>query len=184
MKRKKTVIMLIIIYLILAFPFKALEIIPGFTDVRPVNMLVPVFGIFFGIPGCLVFVFGNLFMDFVSDSIRWSSIAGLIANFVGPYFIYKYYNKISKKPFSLRKGREILTFLLISFIAAVLEAAIITPSVAIIYPEVDAKLFALTVVANTFIFPVLFGMPIIMLMHNELGFKIFKDREKDKQEVS
>ena len=176
--------MLIIIYLILAFPFKALEIIPGFTDVRPVNMLVPIYGIFFGIPGCLVFAFGNLFMDIVSDSLRWSSIAGFVANFAGPYLIYMYYSKFSKEPFSLHKGKSILRFIAIVFAAAVLEAVIITPFVALIYPEVDAKLFALSVVTNTLVFPVFFGMPIIMLMHNELGFLTMKDKNKNEQKVS
>ena len=40
---------LLMIYLIVSIPFKVMEIIPGFTDIRPVAMLQPVYGIFFGI---------------------------------------------------------------------------------------------------------------------------------------
>ena len=184
MKRKKTIIMLIAVYLILAFPFKALEIIPGFTDIRPVNMLVPIYGIFFGIPGCLVFAFGNLFMDFVSGSLRLTSVAGLVANFAGPYLIHIYYNKISKKPFELENVKNVLVFVAVVFVSAVLEAVIITPFVALLYPDVDAGLFALSVITNDLIFPVFFGMPIIMLMQKELGFKTLKGMKKNEHEVS
>ena len=39
------------VYLLLTLPFKVMEIIPGFTDIRPMNLMQPVYGIFFGIPG-------------------------------------------------------------------------------------------------------------------------------------
>jgi len=54
---------LLLVYLIIALPFKQLAVIPGFSDVRPVYMLQPVFGIFFGIPGCLACAVGNLIGD-------------------------------------------------------------------------------------------------------------------------
>ena len=44
-------IILLAVYLVISLPFKSLAIIPGFTDVRPVCMLMPVYGIFFGLPG-------------------------------------------------------------------------------------------------------------------------------------
>ena len=45
-------------------------------------MLYPVYGIFFGLPGCFATALGNLIADILSDSLRWSSIAGFIANFL------------------------------------------------------------------------------------------------------
>ena len=76
---------LIAVYLIVAIPFKVMEVIPGFTDIRPVSMLMPVYGIFFGIPGCIAYAIGNLITDIISDSLRWSCIAGFVANFAGPF---------------------------------------------------------------------------------------------------
>ena len=82
---------LIVVYLIVAVPFKVMEIIPGFTDIRPVSLLMPVYGIFFGIPGCIAYAIGNLITDIVSDSLRWSCIAGFAANFIGPFCYYLFW---------------------------------------------------------------------------------------------
>ena len=60
---------------------------------------------------------------------------------------------------------------------AVFEAAIITPSVAIFYPDVDWKLFFNSVVLNTALFPILFGIPLTILMQEELGFKQIPSRK-------
>ena len=54
------IVTLTVAYLIVSIPFKVMEIIPGFTDIRPVSMLQPIYGIFFGIPGCIAFAVGNL----------------------------------------------------------------------------------------------------------------------------
>ena len=161
---------LLAVYLAFALPFKVLTVIPGFTDIRPVEMLQPVYGIFFGIPGCLAFAFGNLIGDVVSDGLRWSSIAGFIANFAYPYLMYLFWCKLRKEPFNLRKGRTIALMAVTMAVFAVVQALIITPSVALLYPEVDAVLFATSVIGNGTAFPLLFAIPFIVLMQEELGF--------------
>ncbi len=171
MKRLRNLIILFGIYLLVAVPFKVMEIIPGFTDVRPVTMLGPVYAIFAGIPGCAVMAVGNLVMDLISDSLRWSSIMGFAANFLGPFFIYLCWTRWSSKPFSLREGKSILRHTLILFLSAVLEMGLITPAVALVYPEVDAGLFAVSVILNTTLFPVVFGIPLMILLQEEMGFK-------------
>ncbi len=84
------------VYLIVSVPFKVMEIIPGFTDIRPVTMLQPVYGVFFGIPGCIAFAFGNLLTDMIGDSLRLSSIAGFAANFSGP-FVFIFFGAFCQK---------------------------------------------------------------------------------------
>ncbi len=158
-------------YLLIAVPFKVLSVIPGFTDVRPVTLLGPAYAIFFGIPGCLVMAFGNLFMDIVSDSLRWSSIAGFAANFLGPFVIYLYWTRISRSQFSLRTGKNLLKCVGIIILSAVVEAVLITPMVAAVYPDVDAWLFAVSVLLNTSAFPIFFGMPFMMILQDELELK-------------
>lgn len=170
MKQIKHILLLFLVYCLVAVPFKVMEVIPGFTDIRPVTLLGPVFALFFGLTGCWVMAFGNLLMDLVSDSLRWSSIAGFAANFLGPWLVWLYWTRISRTGFSLRTGRNLLRHMGILLLAAVLEAAVITPAVALIYPEVDAKLFALSVLGNTFLFPVAFGIPLLILLQEELGF--------------
>ncbi|MBQ6454507.1 MAG: DMT family transporter [Eggerthellaceae bacterium] len=161
---------LLAVYLIIALPFKVLEVVPGFTDIRPVSMLYPVYGIFFGIPGCLANAVGNLIGDIVSDSLRWSSIAGFIANFTGPYLMYVFWTKLRKKPFDLRNGRVIGLFIVTVVIVACVESLLISPAVAFFYPDVDIALFAGTVIANDALFPTGFAIPFIIMLQEEIGF--------------
>lgn len=161
---------LVVVYLVIALPFKVLGVIPGFTDIRPVSMLQPVYGIFFGIPGCFANAFGNLIGDILSDSLRWSSIAGFVAAFIYPYLMHLFWNKLRKRPFNLRNGRTMGLFILTNIALAILQALIITPAVALIYPEVDFMLFATTVICNGSLFPLAFAIPFIILIQEELGF--------------
>ena len=170
-KRALLTLLLTAVFLIISIPFHVMEIIPGFTDIRPVMMLGPLYGVFFGIPGCLACGIGNLITDALSDSIRWSSIGGFISNFVGPLLFWLVCAKMSREPFRLRTGRDYLRHILLIVISAVLEAMIITPMVYAFYPDVDYMLFFLTVTMNGTVFPIVIGIPIIILMQEELGFK-------------
>ena len=168
----KKAALLIFVYLLIMIPFKVMEIIPGFTDIRPVTMLGPIYALFTGIPGIIIFALMNIVGDIISDSVRWSSIAGLIANFVGPYIVYHYWIKMKKKAPDLKTMKNIGVYSLVVFIAAAVQMAIITPAVAVIYPEVDSMLFALSVVLNNTLFPIVFGIPLIILMKEELGYRM------------
>ena len=161
----------IFVYLVVALPFKVMDVIPGFTDIRPVMLLTPIYAVFFGSQGCLSLAVGNLIMDIVSDSLRWSCIAGFVANFIGPFIIYWFWAHISKSPFSLRSAKNLLIHTMLIICAAFLETLIITPAVAIVYPTVDIRLFATTVMLNSSLFPMGLGIPLTILMQEELGFK-------------
>jgi hypothetical protein len=167
----KTALMLILTYLILAVPFKVMSVIPGFTDIRPVTMLGPIYALFYGVPGCTIFAVMNVVMDAVSGELMWTSIPGLIANFVGPFLILIYWKRFAKTAPRLKKLGNILHFSLTLILAAVIEAAIITPWIAILYPNVDWMLFFMTVTINNSLFAIVFGIPLIILMKEELGFK-------------
>ena len=169
--RIKVLLVLIIAYIIVALPFKVMQIIPGFTDVRPVMMLGPLYALFYGIPGCVVFALMNLVMDAVAGELAWSSIAGLVANFAGPFLVLYYWKKISKTEPHLKTFGNILHYCIVIIIMAALEAAIITPSVAVFYPDVDWKLFFISVVLNTALFPILIGIPVTILIQEEFGIK-------------
>ena len=171
MKTAKQMLILLLAYLLVAVPFKVLGVIPGFTDIRPVVLLGPIYAVFFGLPGCTVMAVGNLIMDVVSDSLRWSSIPGFLANFLGPWLIWLYWVRRSPSAFSLRKGQDLCRHVLVVLLAAALQTILITPAVAMVYPEVDAQLFALTVMLNNAVFPIVFGIPVMILMQEELGFR-------------
>lgn len=77
---------------------------------------------------------------------------------------------LSKQPFHLREGKNLLKHILVIIIDAVLVAAIITPFVALSYPDVDAVLFFVVVLINSTAFPIFVGIPLIILLQDELGF--------------
>lgn len=165
------ILILTVSYLIVAIPFKVMEVIPGFTDIRPVMLVQPIYGIFFGIPGCLASAIGNLICDAVSDSLRWSSIGGFIANFLGPLMFYIFWTHILKKEFSIRNAKNLLIYCAVVIVSAVVQTVIITPMVKLIYPNIQGMVFAISVMTNNTLFPIFLGIPIIILLQEELGLK-------------
>ena len=168
-------IILVFIYLVFAIPFKAMTLIPGFTDVRPVSALSPIYGLFFGPVGCLAFACGNLIADIVDDALRWSSLAGFAANFLAPCSTWYLWKRFGRHPFALRTVADLLFHTLVILVVAVLQAAIITPAVAYAYPEVNATLFACIVFGNSTIFPIALGIPLIIMLQEEFGFSPYAD---------
>ena len=160
---------LLAVYLSVAIPFKAMNLIPGFTDIRPVQALGPIYGVFFGPLGCLASACGNLAADALDDALRWTSIAGFAANFLGPLLVWAYWTRVSRTPFSLRTARDLLKHSFVLVVMAVLEDAIIAPAVALVYPEVDVALFAAAVFGNTAGFPIFLGIPLSILLQEEMG---------------
>jgi len=64
--------------------------VPGFTWLRPANSLAPLFGMFFGIPGCLGVAIGNLIADIVGGFFGVGSFGGFIGNFLIAYLPYRF----------------------------------------------------------------------------------------------
>ena len=106
---------LVLIHMVLSLPFKVMIMIPGFTDIRPVTCVQPIFGLFYGQTGALAFAVGNLISDVLSDSLQWSCIAGFIANYLYVVMVYKLWHRIRKKAFALREGRDFFRILSLSF---------------------------------------------------------------------
>ena len=142
------------VYLVIALPFKVLGIIPG----------------------CFALAVGNLIGDIASDSLRWSSIAGFVGNFVYPYLMYLFWTKLRKREFNLRTVRAIALFIATVIVCACVQSLIISPVVALFYPEVDVMLFAGSVVANGTLFPIGFSIPFIIMLQEEIGFSPLHSR--------
>lgn len=96
-----------------------LIVIPGFTWIRPANMLSPVFGILFGIPGCIGLAFGNLIADALGGFLSFGSIGGFIGNFLLGYIPYKF-----MRDHSLRSSRSVFEFYLWGVLVASIWCAV------------------------------------------------------------
>ena len=163
--------LLLVVYLLFAIPFKGMALIPGFTDVRPVMALGPIYGVFYGPVGCLASAFGNLAADIADNALHWSSLAGFAANFLGPCIVWYAWRRIARRPFALRTLRDLGFHSVVVTVAALLETIMIVPSVAIAHPEVNLRFFAGAVFGNTALFPIVLGIPLAILMQEELGFR-------------
>jgi energy-coupling factor transport system substrate-specific component len=164
-------VMLLLVFLLVSLPFKVMEIIPGFTDIRPIYALAPIYGAFFGPIGCLVFGVGNFIADIVGRDLHITSILGFIANCLIPFCTWFFWNRIYRKPFSLRTISHIGFQTAVNVFTGLLSALIITPGVAFLFPHVDWQLFALSVVLNCSVFSTLVGIPLIFLVQDELNWQ-------------
>ncbi len=69
-------------------PFKGLPLIPGYTELRPANVIPLVFGLLFGPAGTWGAAFGNLIGDFFG-TLGVGSFFGFWGNFLAAYLPYK-----------------------------------------------------------------------------------------------
>ena len=99
-----------------------------------------------------------------------TSVTAFASNVLGPLFLWWFWTRVSRTPFSLRTPRDLLRQCLLLVAMGVLEAAIVVPSVALVYPEVDARFLAWAVFGNTTVFPIIFGIPLSILLQEEFGF--------------
>jgi energy-coupling factor transport system substrate-specific component len=77
------------IYAAILIPFKAIPLVPGFTEVRPGNMIPVAFGLFFGPAGAWGAAIGNTIGDLIGGSFGVGSLFGLVGNFLFAYIPYK-----------------------------------------------------------------------------------------------
>ncbi len=109
-------------------PFKGIPIIPGFTEVRPANVIPVVFGILFGPAAAWGAAFGNLIGDFFG-TLSAGSLYGFIGNFFFAFLPYKLWGNMgifsSKEEPDMSSVKQIIEFVLICLISAVSCALII-----------------------------------------------------------
>lgn len=77
------------IYAAVLIPFKAIPLVPGFTEVRPANMIPVAFGLFFGPAGAWGAAIGNTLGDIFGSSFGVGSLFGFVGNFLFAYIPYK-----------------------------------------------------------------------------------------------
>jgi len=77
------------IYAAVLIPFKAIPLVPGFTEVRPGNMIPVAFGLFFGPAGAWGAAIGNTLGDIFGSTFGVGSLFGLVGNFLFAYVPYK-----------------------------------------------------------------------------------------------
>lgn len=171
---RRTVLVLLVIYVAVALPFRSLEFIAGLTDIRPVCMLMPVFGLFFGPAGAWAFGLGNVVGDVAAHDLTWASIGGFLANFAAVYVYHVLWNRLLKSQVAIRDWRGLGVYLLAVVAATTVTVAILTPAVWLAFPGIDLAYFTQIVLINNGLFAVVPGMAIIIIMQTEYHLVPFR----------
>ncbi|MGE5702642.1 MAG: QueT transporter family protein [Clostridia bacterium] len=107
--------------------FAQVKLIPQ-VPIRPANALQPVFGLLFGIPGCIGLGIGNLVSDLMMGSTAPHVLAaGFVANFLGGFIAYVFV----KDP-SLKEDRSYIHYIVfVVLLASVVVSCTILINVAL-----------------------------------------------------
>ncbi|KOA20081.1 hypothetical protein CLHOM_15110 [Clostridium homopropionicum DSM 5847] len=173
----KQVIICILIFLGMAVPFKVMVLIPGLTEVRPVNAVPVVVGLLLGPAGAWGCAFGNLIAD-VFGTFSNASILGFFGNFTAAYVPYKLWHLISggTEP-NVKSGINLIKYIIISFISALSTAIILACGLDIFFRKWIPGLFWI-ILFNDFCFPLFLGLPVfIIIISDDINFKITMPEE-------
>ena len=111
------------IYAAILIPFKAIPLVPGFTEVRPGNMIPVAFGLFFGPAGAWGAAIGNTLGDILGSTFGVGSLFGLVGNFLFAYIPYKLWTNLGvlkpeEQAPDCRSAKKIVLFMVVSILAS------------------------------------------------------------------
>lgn len=158
------------LFLTLAIPFKQLtNLIPG-TEIRPFNVIPPVFGLLFGAEAAWGTAIGNLVADILFQNTFTMFGLGFLTNFLFSYLPYKmwYGLKLGQKeitPPNINTLAGLLKFIYIIF----MDSAVTTGALVMIFEMAGLKAAKDSVwllFLNNFDFAILLGIPILCLASN------------------
>ena len=155
------------VYAAILIPLKGVPLIPGFTEVRPANVVPVVFSLLFGPAGAWGAAFGNLIGDFFG-TLGLGSIFGFVGNFFYGLVPYKLWGKMgplsSGQALDARSTRQLLEYLLVAFLASVSCAVIIAWGVDL-FGLVPFGVLAPIITLNNFIAAAILGPFLLWLMY-------------------
>ena len=111
------------IYAAILIPFKAIPLVPGFTEVRPANMIPVAFGLFFGPAGAWGAAIGNTLGDLIGGTFGVGSLFGLVGNFLFAYIPYKLWMNLGvlkggdDAP-DCRSAKKIVLYMIVAILAS------------------------------------------------------------------
>ena len=155
------------VYAAILIPLKGIPLIPGFTEIRPANVVPVVFSLLFGPAGAWGSAFGNLIGDFFG-TLGLGSIFGFVGNFFYGLAPYKLWGRMgplsSVQPLEARSGKQLVEYLLVAFLASVSCAVIISWGVDL-FGLVPFGVLAPIITLNNFIAAAILGPFLLWLMY-------------------
>lgn len=139
-----------------------IKLIPS-VPIRPANALQPVFGMLFGLPGCIGLAFGNMVSDLLTGSAPpHAVIVGFISNFLGGFIGF-----LAVSHPALKTKRSLIQYyLFVVIISSAVVACAILINVALgLTPMAIAAMFIPTVFLNQAISTAILGPILLKLLY-------------------
>jgi energy-coupling factor transport system substrate-specific component len=155
------------VYAAILIPLKGIPLIPGFTEIRPANVVPVVFSLLFGPAAAWGSAFGNLIGDFFG-TLGLGSIFGFVGNFFYGLVGYKLWGKMGplsvKQSLDVRSGRQLVEYLLVALLASASCAAIISWGVEL-FGLVPFGVLGPIITLNNFIAAAILGPFLLWLLY-------------------
>jgi energy-coupling factor transport system substrate-specific component len=163
--RKKQFFITFAAFFVLGASFKAMVLVEGLTEVRPVNAIPPVAGLICGPVGALACGIGNLAAD-LFGSFASSSLLGVIANFMAAFLPYRLWHLFSGEAPNLHRKANILLYVAISAVNAFTTAWILSFGLYTFFGTWVEEIY-IYVFFNNLGFSVCLGMPLLILLTSD-----------------
>jgi energy-coupling factor transport system substrate-specific component len=155
-----------LVFVGIAVPFKVMVIIPGLTEVRPVNAIPIVAGLLFGPAGAWGCAFGNLAAD-VFGTFSIGSVFGFLGNFAAAYLPYKIWHMSgSGEAPNVKTHKNIWRFIFISAFSSLSVAVIISWGLDVLNIVWGSHLF-LIILLNDLGFSLFLGLPVFIVLTSD-----------------
>lgn len=157
------------IYAAILIPFKAIPIIPGFTELRPGNMIPVAFGLFFGPAGAWGAAIGNTIGDLLGGSIGWGSAFGFVGNFMFAYVPYKLWDNmgmLSKDNMApdCKSSKKVALYVIVAIVASLACGLWIAWGVDLLGFVPFAALGTIIPINNA-VAAIILGLPVTLLLY-------------------
>jgi energy-coupling factor transport system substrate-specific component len=159
------------VYAAVLIPFKAIPLLPGFTEIRVAQIIPPVAALLFGPAAAWGTAFGNLIADVFGGTLTIGSTFGFVGNFfLGaiPYVLWGRLGPLSSgEAPEMKNGKQIGEFVVLTAISGIACAAIISWGLEVL------NLFPFTVLGtiiaiNNVLLPAVLGWLVLRLLYGRV----------------
>ena len=150
-----------------AIPFKGIQIVPGFAELRPAGAIPVVFGLLFGPAGAWGSCIGNVIADFFG-TLGIGSLPGAVGNFFFGFVGYKVWGNMgwlsSKADLNIRTKRQVFEYILVAVLSSVTVAFIIAWGLELLKLLPFASIGAV-IMTNNLLFSIAIGPFLLLLLY-------------------
>lgn len=162
----------------LALTKYTLSYVPG-LEFRIATFVPVVGGILFGLPGAIGAAVGNLLGDLGGNDILPARICGVFFNFFLAYLPYRlwYGLKSEKASLLVYDQKSFGAYILLNVFAGLNTAIFLCLAINLFYaPAIDRR-DLLTLFANNFFYPVIVGIPLLLLVKGRVENRYYPSKE-------